>query len=468
MSHFDLIVIGGGPAGEKAAAKASYFGKKVAVVEMNSDPGGAGVHTGTLPSKTLKETALFLSGKNDKGLFGVDKDLKRNVSINDFYFRKNFVTDSEVNAINSNFVKHGITLFHGRAAVKDKNTVQVVGSKEQTISGDFLLIASGSYPFHPSNIPFDKERIHDSDTILELKRFPRSLCVLGAGVIGCEYATIFAALGIPIFLVDGKDEILPFLDWEISRALVKQMKNDGIDVVFNSGLKEIIPAANDTDDLKVILTTGETLNVDMFLFAAGRSGRTAGLGLEQAGVKMGKRETVEVDEKYCTNIPNIYAVGDVIGFPALASTSMDQGRAAVTHIFGTEGVEKLASIFPYGIYTVPEISMVGLTEEDAKAKGIEVFIGKARYADMARGKILGAKDGYLKLVFEKKTLSVIGVHIIGFIATELIHYGMTLVENKKTVQELISEVFNYPTLHDLYKYAAYDGLGNLSGHKLKD
>jgi NAD(P) transhydrogenase len=467
MEHFDLIVIGAGPAGEKAAAKASYFGKKVALIEMAEQPGGAGVHTGTLPSKTLKETALFLSGKNDKGIFGVDKDLRRNASIDDFYFRRNYVTTSEVQAINENITKHKITFFFGKAEFLGDHKVKINDKEDLIISADFILIATGSYPFRPSNIPFDGERIHDSDTILNLKRFPKSLCVLGAGVIGCEYTTIFGTIGIPVSLVDTRDEILPFLDSEISSALVEQMKADGISVIFNSGLDHIESPEKETDLFKIHLTTGEILEVDMFLFAAGRSGRTAKLGLESNGVKVGKREAVEVNEHYQSSLDYVYAVGDVIGFPALASTSMDQGRIAVTHMFATDGFDKLAGIFPYGIYTIPEVSMVGMSEKEAKEKGIEYLTGKAYYSNMPRGKILGAESGFLKFVFEKKTQIVIGVHIIGIQATELIHFGLTLVENKKSLTDVISFAFNFPTLHDLYKYAAYDGLGNLSGHKIK-
>ncbi|TGL59305.1 Si-specific NAD(P)(+) transhydrogenase [Leptospira ognonensis] len=467
MKHYDLIVIGAGPAGEKAAAKASYFGKKVALVEMAIAPGGAGVHTGTLPSKTLKETALFLSGKNDKGIFGVDKDLSRHASIEDFYFRRNYVTNSEVNAIVKNISKHGIDFINGKAEFIGNHQVLIHGTSSETISADHILIATGSYPFRPSNIPFDGERIHDSDTILNLKRFPKSLCVLGAGVIGCEYTTIFATIGIPVYLVDSRDEILPFLDSEISSSLVQQMRSDRIEVIFNSELIKI-EEPNELEDLyRIHLSTGEILKVDMFLFAAGRSGRTKGLGLESNGVKIGKREAIEVNEHYQSSLNYVYAVGDVIGFPALASTSMDQGRIAVTHMFDTAGFDRLAGIFPYGIYTIPEVSMVGISEKEAIAKGLEIETGKANYSDMPRGKILGAESGFLKLVFEKKSQIILGVHIIGLQATELIHFGLSLVESKKTLNQVISIAFNFPTLHDLYKYAAYDGLGNSSGHKIK-
>jgi NAD(P) transhydrogenase len=468
MEEFDLIVIGAGPAGEKAAAKAAYFGKKTAIIEVQKHPGGAGVHTGTLPSKTLKETALFLSGKNDKGLFGVDKDLRRDVSIQDFYFRKNYVTESETSTILKNLEVHHIQVFYGHASFLDKNSIEVKSdSSVIKLNSKYFLIATGSYPFHPDNIPFDKDRVHDSDTILSLNRFPKSIVVLGGGVIGCEYTTIFATKGIPVHLIDGRNDVLPFLDPEISLSLVDHMKNDHVNVIFNNGVKEIIKPASKEENLKIILNSGDAIEADMFLFAAGRSGRISGLNLEKIGVKFGKRETIEVDSKYRTNIDNIFAAGDVIGFPSLASTSMDQGRAAVTHMFELHGIDKIASLFPYGIYTIPEVSMVGMTEKEAKDKGFDALTGKARYQDMPRGKILGATDGFLKLVFDRKTFVILGVHIIGNLATELIHYGMTLVERKVTLEELTYVVFNYPTLHDLYKYAAYDGLGNASGHKVK-
>lgn len=467
---FDLIVIGGGPAGEKAAAKASYFGKKVALIEKAMYPGGAGVHTGTLPSKTLKETALFLSGKNDKGIFGVDKDLKRNVSIEDFFYRRNYVTESETKAINSNLDKHKIQVFHGLGEIQDPHTVEVSISnsdEKKQVTGEFILICTGSLPHRPPEIPFDGIRIHDSDTILELKKFPKSLCVLGAGVIGCEYTTIFASLGIPVYLVDTRDEILPFLDSEITTELVRIMRNDGIQVIFNSGVSRIERSDREEQNHKIHLTTGEILEVDMFLFAAGRSGNTKGLGLDRVGIQATKRGTIDVTVHYQTKVPSIYAVGDVIGFPALASTSMDQGRIAVTHMFTTGGMKELYQIFPYGIYTIPEVSMVGITEKEAIQKQIPVMCGKSKYENMARGKILGSSFGFMKLVFHKESAQVLGVHIIGNLATEIIHYGMTLVSEKKTLHDVIAAPFNYPTLHDLYKYAAYDGLGNLSGHKVK-
>lgn len=467
MKKYELIVIGTGPAGEKAAVKAAYFGHKVAIIEKEKLFGGAEVVTGTLPSKTLKETALYFSGKYEKGLYGVDRDLQHEASIEDFMYRKNQVTASEGQEIYENLMRHGVDIYHGTASFKDPHTISVSGENNDEIWGEHILIATGSYPYHPANIPFDGVRIHDSDTILQIKRFPKSLCVVGAGVIGCEYATIFSTIGTHVFLVNDKEKIMPFIDQEVARELVFQMHNNEVEILFNTSIESVEQPKDEKDLVRVKLRTGQILEVDMFLFAAGRNGNLRALNCEKAGLKVGERETLVVNEKYQTNIPHIYAAGDVIGFPALASTSMDQGRVAVAHIFQTEDLKHLPSFFPFGIYTVPEISMVGLTEEGAQKINLAYCTGKARYSDMARGKIMGAKAGFLKIVFNRNDMVIRGVHIIGNIATELIHYGLSLVETKSTLYDVIGHVFNYPTLHDLYKYAAYDGLSNLTGHKVK-
>jgi NAD(P) transhydrogenase len=468
MIEFDLIVIGSGPAGEKAAAKAAYFGYSVALVEKQGRFGGAGVHTGTLPSKALKETSLFLSGRYHKGIFGIDHTLEHEAGVQDFMFRKNLVVEDVGNTVKQNLVKHRISIFQGNAEFVDAHRIKITGAREEIIFGRYVLIATGSYPVHPAFIPFDGERVHDSDSILDLKRFPKSLCVLGAGVIGCEYATIFAAMGIKTFIVNDKDKILGFLDAEISEALVNQMKKDNITILFNDSITTIAVPGSPEEELKITLASGVMLKVDMFLFAAGRNGNTRSLKCDFAGVKIGEREAIPVNDTFQTNIPHIYAVGDVIGFPALASTGMDQGRIAVAHMFKTGDLETLTEVFPYGIYTVPEVSMVGITEGQAKKLGMPYCLGHSFYRDTTRGKIMSDKDnGFLKMVVEKETRIVKGVHIMGNIATELIHYGMSLVKDNKTLEEVIATVFNYPSLHDLYKYAAYDALGNLSGKKIK-
>ncbi|HEY2810493.1 MAG TPA: Si-specific NAD(P)(+) transhydrogenase [Rhabdochlamydiaceae bacterium] len=467
MEKFELIVIGTGPAGEKAAVKAAYFGHKVAIVEKENYFGGAEVVTGTLPSKTLKETALYFSGKYEKGLYGIDRDFKREASIQDFMYRKDFVTQSAMREIQENLQRHGVNIYQGEASFENAHTIRIKGKKEERIIGDYILIATGSYPYHPPQLPFDNSRVHDSDSILQIKRFPTSICIVGAGVIGCEYATIFSTMGSKVSLINDKTAILAHIDQEVVKELVAQMKEEEIDIFFNESIKKIDVPQSETEPLVIHLNSGQSLKADMFLFAAGRSGNTKSLLCEKIGINMGPREQIIVDSRYCTNIPHIYAVGDVIGFPALASTSMDQGRVAIAHIFQTQDLEHLPAHFPYGIYTIPEVSMVGVTEEEAIQRKLNYCTGKARYSDMARGKILGAKSGFLKLVFIRDGLQIIGVHIIGHIACELVHYGVMLVEEKKNLQELIGQVFNFPTLHDLYKYAAYDGLSNYSGHKVK-
>lgn len=458
MQKFDLIIIGSGPAGEKAAVKAAYFGYKVAIIEKEALFGGAGVVTGTLPSKTLRETSLYFSDKLEKGLYGIDRTFSHEVSMIDFMYHKNRVTDSASKEVFNNLLRHHVSLFYGVASFEDAHTIHVQGKDNALLFGEYIIIATGSYPYHPENIPFDHKRIHDSDTILELNRHPSSLCIVGAGVIGCEYATIFATIGTHVYLINDQKKILPHLDQEIADALVEEMQNSNIDILFNTSVESIHVPPSDQAPLEIYLKNKKKLKVDMFLFSAGRSGNIKQLKLEKVGVKTGEREQIVVDHQYRTNIPNIFAVGDVIGFPALASTSMEQGRIAVAHIFQTQDLEHLPSYFPYGIYTIPEVSTIGITTEAAQEKTIPYAIGKAYYANMPRGKIMGAKKGMLKLIFHKDTLQILGVHIIGRIATEIIHYGVLLVEDKKTLHHVISQIFNCPTLHDLYKYAAYNGL----------
>ncbi|GHB92527.1 Si-specific NAD(P)(+) transhydrogenase [Cerasicoccus arenae] len=465
MKHYDLIVIGSGPAGEKAAVKAAYHGKSVAVVEKESMLGGAGTNTGTLPSKTLKETALYYSGINESGLFGVDKELKRAADAEDFFFRKNEVQDWQELGIEKNFVLHNIDVYKGKGTVINPNRVQVVGVDDALLEADFILIATGSYPFQPEGIPFDGKFVHDSDTILSIKGIPKSMVIVGAGVIGCEYATIFAVMGTKVKLVNGHGDILTFLDPEIRDQLVDSMEHDNIEFVLNQRIEkvEILPEDHEFN-VHAKLSDGDPIQADMFLYAAGRSGQSAGLGLAEVGVEIGSRGNIVVDKEYRSAVPSIFAVGDVIGFPALASTGMDQGRVAVSHMFGFGDQVQLTEHFPYGIYTIPEVSVYGLTEEEAKQQGYECVVGRARYVDMPRGKIMGVKRGMLKMVVDKKTERVLGVHIIGKIATELVHYGMALVDSKATIETVINRVYNMPTLHELYKYAAYNVL--IEGHYL--
>lgn len=467
MRKYDLVVIGTGPAGEKAAVKAAYFGHKVAVVEKEPIFGGAGINTGTLPSKTLKETALYLSGKFEKGLYGVERALEHEATAKDFLFRKDLVITSAAEEVAQNIRCHGVDVYHGTGSFLDEHHVIIKGPKEETIYGEYIVIATGSYPVHPPNIPFDFKRVHDSDSILEIKTFPHSIAVLGAGVIGFEYATIFATMGCKVYLINRSDKVLSFLDQEILKHLLEQVEKEGIELLFNTAVQSIEVPAKEADPLNVRLDNEATLHVDMFLFAAGRNGNIKELNLDRVGIVPAKRELIEVNDQYQTIMPNIYAVGDVIGFPALASTSMDQGRVAVAHIFKTHDLEYLSPVLPYGIYTIPEISTVGLSEEQAREKGLNIETGRYYHAKTHRGKIMGAKAGMLKVIFTKDDLVIHGVHVIGHLATEMIHYGVLLVEGKKTIMNVISAVFNHPTLHDLYKLACYDGLSNLTGKNVK-
>jgi NAD(P) transhydrogenase len=467
MQRYDLIVIGSGPAGEKGAAQAAYFGKKVALVERSEQLGGACINTGTLPSKTLRESALYFSGLGQRGLYGIDYSLREGLTVQDFMRHKDAVVTEERSKVSKNIAAHSIDHFAGAGQFEDAHHVVVHQAHAEPIriSADVFLIATGSKPHRASEIPFDDEFIFDSDSILQMNRIPESVAVIGGGVIGCEYASIFAALGVKVALVDGRDRLLPFLDAEISERLRGRLNELGTEFFFNERLEGIEKSAG-----KIILKlgSGKILEAETCLFAAGRRAAVEGLGLEKVGLGVNKRGYIEVNEVYRTTAPHIYAAGDVIGFPALASTSMEQGRVAICHAFGFQYKQRLAHMLPMGIYTIPEVSSVGETEESCKEKGIRYEVGRAQYSNNARGQIAGDRHGMLKLVFGRDDRRLLGVHILGESATELIHLGMMALESKGTIDLFIDFVFNYPTLSETYKYAAYDGLGNLSGHKLRE
>jgi NAD(P) transhydrogenase len=458
---YDLVVIGGGPAGEKGAVQAAYFGKRVALIESAPEPGGACVHTGTLPSKTLREASLVLSGYRNRHLYGIRLEVDRDQATPRMLSRKDAVRRLEVERIQWNLDRHGVTSFKGKGKVVDTHTVAVepVGKSAATISTEFILIATGSEPFRPADIPFDDADVDDSDTILALDRLPTRLVVLGAGVIGCEYACMFAALGVDVVLVDGRNEILPFLDKEMSERLRQAMIGLGVDVRLGAKYTKVYRVADTA--IRTELEGAGHVDADKVLFCAGRSGRTKGLGLDSVGITPDKRGALTVDACYRTNVPNIYAVGDVIGFPALASTSMEQARVAVVHAFDLGYKKAVGQLLPYGIYTVPEISFVGLTEEEAKQKDIDHVVGRAFYRDNARGKIIGDRDGMIKLIVERPTKKLLGVHCLGERAAELVHVGQAIMTLGGGLETLIEMVFNYPTLAECYKYAAYDALGRL-------
>jgi NAD(P) transhydrogenase len=464
--QFDLLVIGCGPAGEKAAAQAAYFGKRVAIIERAKHTGGSCINTGTVPSKTLRESALYFSGLKQRGLYGIDYSLKENLTVNDFMHHEREVVEMERQRILKNLALHQIELLNGQATFEDAHTVIVSGPDgTRSLRGEIILIASGSKPHRPAEIAFDDVHTFDSDTFLQMDRIPKSLAVIGAGVIGCEYASIFMALDVAVTLVDGRDVLLPFLDSEISERLRERLTTLGMQFLFN---ERPVKVENSSSGARLTMKSGRVLETETALFAAGRRAAVDGLELQKAGLNVNDKGYILVDEHYRTSVPNIYAAGDVIGFPALASTSMEQGRVAVCHAFALKYKQRVASLLPMGIYTIPEISSAGETEASCKEKKIDYVVGRARYANNARGHIAGDTTGLLKLIFARANKKLLGVSIIGENATELIHIGMMVLDRGLTIDEFIEQVFNYPTLSETYKYAAYDGLGNLAGHKLRE
>lgn len=457
---YDLIVLGAGPAGEKGAVQAAYFKKRVLVVERGEEPGGAAVHTGTLPSKTLRETAIFLSGYRQRELFGLSVEMNPDQAVPRLLSRKNAVRELEVSRIRWNLERHGVTTLQGMARFVDAHTIEIVaqGGPPRRVTGEVVLVATGSVPHHPDNIPFEDPDIDDSDTILLLDRLPKSLTVIGGGVIGCEYATMFAALQVKVTLVEPRPTLLPFLDLEMGERLRAAMMSLGIDFQLGRTPKTV---ARRGDDIVCTLDDGTEVVTDKLLAASGRKGRTDELNLPAVGVVVDKRGYIGVDENYRTAASHIYAAGDVIGFPALASTSMEQARVAVSHAFGFDYKRQVSHVIPFGIYTIPEVSCVGLSEEAAREKGLAVVVGRAFYRDNARGKIVGDKDGVIKLLFDATTRKLVGCHCIGDRASELVHIGQSVLMLGGTVETFIEMVFNYPTLAELYKYAAYDALGKL-------
>ena len=462
---YDLVVIGSGPAGEKGAAQAAYFGKRVAVVEKNPQVGGACANTGTLPSKTLRESALILSGLRTREIYGLSCQLRGDgLSVADFMCHKEVVVRKERERILRNLDRHKIELIQGTARLTSPHAVRVEGpAGARELETDFVLIATGSSPHRPPEIPFSDPQVDDSDEVLALDRIPPSFIVAGGGVIGCEYASIFAALGTTkVTIVEARDRLLGFLDQEIGDRLTAAFRRIGIDVhVSDTIVKYEKPGDR---GVRVTLKSGKVLEADRLLVAAGRQGNVKGLGLEELGVKTDPRGRIVVDEHFQTSVPSVYAAGDVVGWPSLASTSMEQGRVAMCHAFGLAYKSQVATQFPYGLYTIPEVSTVGDSEEDARKKGLDVEVGRASYVDNARGQIINDPDGLVKLVFERATKKLLGVHILGERATELIHVGQAVLSFGGTIDWFIQNVFNYPTLTESYKYAAYDGLGRLARH----
>ena len=456
--HYDLIVIGSGPAGEKGAAQAAYFGKRVCLVERAPKPGGAAVNTGTIPSKALRETALYFSGLRQRGLYGVDYTVKENITVADFMFRERTVIEAEWKLIDENLRRHGIEQIRGSARIVDPHSVEVTryGEEARTLTGEFILIATGSHPQKPDGVDVDGELIVDSDTLLTLEKIPGQMIVIGGGVIGCEYACTFAALGVRVTIINSRSRLLAHLDPEVSDALRQQMTSRlGIQVMLDA---EVTSIAKENGRGHVTIGGETTLSADCILFSAGRLGCISDLGLETVGVKTNNRSFIVVDDHYQTSVPSIYAAGDVIGFPALASTSMEQARVAVCHAFDLKYKQKVSSVLPYGVWTIPEIATVGETPEQLTARGAEFEVGRSGFRTNPRGQIIGDTEGFVKLLFSPEDQRLLGVSVVGEGACELIHIGMGCLANEGTLDYFIQSVFNYPALADAYKYAAYDGL----------
>jgi len=457
--HYDLIVIGSGPAGEKGAAQAAQSGKRVAMIERSANVGGAGIN-GTVPSKTLREAALYFSGLRQRGLFGIDYALKKNLSVKDFMQREQVAVENEQKIIESNIQQHNITLIHGEASFKDAHTIQVTShAGEMQISGDIILIATGSVPYNPPELPVDGKLVYDSDSILQMDRIPKTMAIVGAGVIGTEYASLFAALGVQVMLIEPRERVLPFVDTEMIHRLRDQLAL--LDVKFALGSK-VTTVELQGDHVQLTIDREQVMTFDVALIATGRQGNVKSLGLEQIGVEVDERGIIAVDERYQTSVPNIYAAGDVIGFPALASASMEQGRVAMVNAFDGKSKQKMSEVLPLSIYAIPEISMVGLTEDDCMAKQIPYVVGRGYFKNNPRGQIIGDMSGMIKLIFSPHNKKLFGVHIIGEQASELIHIGAHVMIAGSTVDAFIQAIYNYPTLAGLYKDAANDGLANLA------
>jgi NAD(P) transhydrogenase len=459
-NQFDLIVIGSGPAGQKGAICAAKLRKKVAVVERKRAIGGVCVHTGTIPSKTLREAVLYLSGLRQRAFYGRGYVVKDHISMEDLVFRAQSVMAREIDVIKAQLRRNNVSIYEGSARFLDPHTVAVLHDEGSLIiRGDRILIACGTRPAHDDHIPIDGKRIFDSDQVHELQEIPRDLIVVGAGVIGIEYASMFAALGVKVTLLDQRPQLLEFVDREIIESLCYQLRQLG--TVFRLGEK-VVSVGLDVERDRVFakLESGKVVHGQGLLYTVGRQANSDQINIEAAGITPDGRGKLVVNKYFQTNVPHIYAAGDVIGFPALASTSMEQGRLASSHMFG-QAAEMHGHLIPYGIYAIPEISMVGQTEEQLTKDKVPYEIGLARYAELAKGQMLGDEEGMLKLLFDPESLRLLGVHVIGDRAAEIVHIGQAVLTMGGDITYFRDTVFNYPTLAEAYKVAALDGLNKL-------
>lgn len=456
MIHYDFIVVGSGPAGRRGAIQAAKLGKRVLVVEKGTRVGGVSVHTGTIPSKTLRETALNLTGWRERGFYGRSYRVKQEISAEDLRRRLLITLDHEVEVLEHQFARNRVQHMRGKAVFIDSHTLEVEKADGEVVRvhGGAILLAVGTRPHRPGNIPFDGKSVLDSDELLDIQELPRSMVVIGAGVIGIEYATIFSALDTAVTVVEPRNTMLDFIDKEIVEDFSYQLRDRNMKLLFGQTAEQVDKL--DNGKCRVTLQNGRTLNADMVLFAAGRVGATDTLNLEAAGLEADNRGRLKVNpETFQTDVPHIYAAGDVVGFPSLASTSMEQGRIASRHAVGAP-YQDPPQYFPYGIYAVPEISTCGLTEEEVKQRGIPYECGIARFRETSRGHIMGLDNGMLKMIFSLKTRRLLGVHIVGEGATELVHIGQAVLNLKGTVEYFVENTFNYPTLAEAYKIAGLD------------
>ena len=470
---YDLVVLGGGPAGIVGATTAAALGKTVALIDSHHELGGAGANTGTVPSKTLRETSLALSGGKSRNLYGVDLSLRREATVADFLRHERKVKLG----LNARFARqldaNKVDVYCGLGAFDDAHTVRVqirntgtdgqassATNHEMLVTGTYILLATGSAPVRPAIFPFGSPEVYDSDTILELDRLPKTLAVVGAGVIGSEYACTFAALGTQVHVIDGRDVFLPFLDGEISKALASAMVRNGIIFHWNERVQAC--DAGKPEGVSLTLSSGATLKVAAVLVAAGRKSNTENLNLSVAGIAAGDRGIIQVDEHFRTKALHIYAAGDVIGFPALASTGMQQARIAVRHAFNVRLPSHILQVLPTGIYTIPEVGMVGETEETLRRNNVQYVVGRGPYQSNARGRIIGDCDGMLKLLFRREDMKLLGVHVLGEQATELVHVGMMAMLAESSAEVFDEACFNIPTLGELYKLATLDAMTQAS------
>lgn len=456
ITKFDFVILGSGPAGRRAAVQAAKLGKSVLVVDDRGQVGGVSVHTGTIPSKTLRETVLNLTGWRERGFYGQSYRVKNEIGASDLNGRLAMTLEHEVAVQEHQFARNGVKVMQGAGRFLGPNSLAI---SEQVVEADKVLIATGTVPHHPPGIPFNGRTVLDSDDFIRSPCVPRSLTVVGAGVIGLEYATIFSALDVPVTLIDPRERLLDFMDAEIVDHLVYLMRDRGMALRLGSEVTRVRFASGGTP--VCVLNDGREAASELALFTSGRNGATAGLNLAACGLTADKRGRLKADPvTFQTEVPHIYAAGDVIGFPSLASTSMEQGRAAACHAFGAEP-PLACQAFPIGIYSVPELSSVGQTEEELRARGVAYECGIARFREISRGQIMGLTSGLLKLIVDIGTRKLLGVHVVGEGATELVHIGQAVINLGGTLDYFIDNSFNYPTLAEAYKVAALDAWNRL-------